>query len=469
MTPNFDNVIKKDLDSCFIFIKEVESCDNYIISSNDSSLNNGKAHTYIEESEFTLAIYTNDLLSQDERNSLLESKALFKISNDRRNLIFDFKSFSHMTTLFMDEPNRFNFTIKKYHNTEIKDNIKKYYRVIIPTNIEQKPGSIFQSDSFDTNSIIHFKGLVTITLQQYSFHLFAYNDKTEEKYYLVIDSLDQINYKGFKNYIDIILLAYSFVTGYFPRDKRYILSSTENDFKNIYGISFETLPKSLESSYSVFPRSDLRIYFNLPQNINFPQMIFNKLCSVLLRHIELNRVLFLIVEGHTLSMELRAAIYSVALETITNIICKENESKVNPITDKKLAKLLISELKDALLKYSDKISKTNLETIIKKIDLLNSPTNKQKLLKPFEILNITLNEKEKECINKRNDFLHGRIPFESDDDSEYQLQQIVLTLLYCVTILVLKYVDYSGFVLYYPSINEFKREKKISDYIIKMI
>ena len=469
MTPNFENVIKKDLESCFNFINEAESPDDYKISSDDILLNNGKAHTYIEDNEITLALYANDLLSQDERNTLLDSKVLFRITNDRRNLIFDFKSFSYITTLFMDEPNRFNCTIRKYHNSEIEDNVIKYFRAIIPTNIEQKPGGIFQSDSFNTNSITHFKGLVTITFPQYSFHLFSHKDKMDEKYYLVIDSLDKINYNDFKKYIDNILLAYSFVTGYFPRDKRYILSSPEINFENIYGISYETLPKSLESSYSVFPRSDLRIYFSLPQNINFPQITFNKLCCVLLNHIELNRVLFLIVEGHTLSIELRAAIYSVALETITNIICDENESKIKPITDKKFAKLLIAELKEVLLKYSDKCSKVNLETLIKKIDVLNSPTNKQKLLKPFELLNITLNEKEKECINKRNDFLHGRIPYECNDDSEYQLQQIALTLLYCVTILVLKYIGYNGFVLYYPSINEFKREKKISDYIIKMI
>jgi hypothetical protein len=233
---------------------------------------------------------------------------------------------------------------------------------------------------------------------------------------------------------------------------------------------FETVSKSLESFYSVFPRSDIRIYFNLPPNISFPQNIFNKLCSILLTHPELNRVLFLVVEGHTLSTELQASIYSIALETFTNIISEENEAKFLPISNKSVTKSVIKELKCVIEKYSDKYNVNGKDTLLKKICVINSPTNKQKLLKPFELLNLTLNSKEVEAINKRNDFLHGRVPYQfNDDESEFKLQQISLTLLYCATVLVLKYVGYSGYVMYYPTMNEFKKKKRISDYIIKLI
>jgi hypothetical protein len=176
------------------------------------------------------------------------------------------------------------------------------------------------------------------------------------------------------------------------------------------------------------------------------------------------------IEGHTLSTELQASIYSVALEAMTNIISEENESKLTPIPDKTLSKIVLKELKDVINNHKDSLSEEGINTIIKKISVINSPTNKQKLTKPFEIYGISLNQKEIEAINKRNDFLHGRIPLSiSYEDDKFYLQQVSFTILYCVTALILKYVGYSGFIMYFPTLNEFNKKKKISDYLIKKI
>jgi hypothetical protein len=470
MGPNFDNVVKKNIDNSFEFIRKIESDNEYEIISADKSLNKSVAKTFIKDDKFNLAFYTNGILNQDERNTLLDSKATFTIMNKERSLVFDFKSFSHISTLIMNEPNRFNCEIRKYYNPEVYEEKDRYYRIIIPTKKEQRPGSIFQSDSVQIGSVVHFKGLVTIKYSNLIFHLYAYNKKETKEYYLIIESQFKTNYQLFKKDVEYILLAYSFITGYLPRDKRFIISAEECSFENLKGVLYDTTSKSLESYYSVFPRSDIRIYFNLPHNIDFPQDIFSKLCAILLNNQELNRVLFLVVEGHTLSTELQAAIYSIALEAITNIISEENECKFSPITDKKVSKKFIIDLKKVLDKYAESINTNGRETLIKKINVINSPTNKDKLLKPFELLKLKLNEKEIECIDKRNDFLHGRLPYNfNDDESKFKLQQISLTLLYCVTILVLKYIGYSGYVMYYPTMNEFKKKKKISDYIMKII
>ncbi len=194
------------------------------------------------------------------------------------------------------------------------------------------------------------------------------------------------------------------------------------------------------------------------------------MCNTINENNELSRILFLIVEGHSLSTELQAAVYSIALEAITNIISEENETKFLPIPDKKVAKKIIEEFKELLIKHSKEISEDGLETINRKLSVINSQTNKQKLLKPFELLSITLNEKEIEAINKRNDFLHGRLPLSlGNEDDKFILQQISFTILYCVTSLILKYVGYSGYVMYYPTLNEFTKKKNISDYLIKNI
>jgi|GEM_PF-3554850 len=470
MNKEFVNIVKKNVDNCFSFIHKIENDNEYDIQSSAASLNHSKAKTYIEDGSFCLAFYTNGLLNQIERNSLLDSKVNFIIKNQYHSLVFDIKSFSHITTLLMNEPNRFNCKIRKYYNPEIQNTGERYYRIIIPTKIQQRPGGIFQSDSVTIASTTHSKGLITIKYLHLLFHLYAYNIKEKDSNYLIIDTIKEMEFSEFKKNVENILLAYSFITGYFPRDRRYILSSDDSHFENIYGIMFETVAKSFESSYSVFPTSDLRIYFNLPQNIYFPQKYFNKLCSILLTHQELNRVLFLIVEGHTLSIELRASIYTVALETLTNIISAENDSKLLPISNKTISKNMIKDLISVLEKYKDQFNQNGKDTLLRKISVINSPTNKQKLIKPFELLNLKLKDKEVDAINKRNDFLHGRSPYNyEDEESEFKLQQLALTLLYCVTILVLKYVGYSGYVMYYPSINEFKNKKEISDFILKII
>lgn len=466
----FHDAIEKNVEDSFKFISKVEQSYSYEIKSEEPNLNNGYAETYFDKDQFCLAFYPNKLLDQDRRNELLNSSVSFKVVNDDLNLIFDFRSFSNISLPLMKDPRRFECKIRKYLNEEITSSVKKYFRVIIPTPKQQKPGGIFETDFLKISDTIYSSGVLLICFCNENYHLFPYSVNGKSKNYLMVESLFKTNFKEFLTSINTILLSYAFVTGCYPRDLWYILSSEDNTFRQISGIYFETLPKSLTSPYSVFPSSEYRIYFQLPHNIEFPQKSFNNLCNIISRHKELSRVLYLLVEGHTLSTELRAAIYTIALETITNIISDENESKFIPITDRKLGRIVIKEMKNILCNYRDQISQEGFDTINKKIDVFNSPTNKQKLLKPFELLGIRLNEKEIECINKRNDFLHGRIPQSNyKDDKRFILEQTSLTILYCVTALVLKYTGYSGFVMYYPTLNEFSKKKRISDVIIKRI
>jgi len=230
------------------------------------------------------------------------------------------------------------------------------------------------------------------------------------------------------------------------------------------------LPKSFSSRYSVVPSGGLRLSFGMPQNISFPQQSFNRLCEILISHTDLAHAILLLVEGHILSNELKAAVYSIALEAISDIICTENESKIVPIPDKPLAKKVLNALRSALETFSTKISPAGLDTLNRKINVLNSPTNKEKLLKPFSLLKIKLSTKEIDCIDKRNDFLHGRFPFSlADSNDKFRLEQITLTLLYCVTALILKYIGYNGFITYYPALNQYKRHRPLTDYFIKRI
>jgi len=370
----------------------------------------------------------------------------------------------------MKDPQRFNCKVKQYSNNEIHSKEKRHFRLMIPIEAERRPGEMFESKMLRIGSITYSAGLAEVDTAGGKFELFSCSRKENVEHYLIIDGIDNTDLSSFTKYTDIIILAYAYITGYYPRDRWYYLSAEDSSYQNIVGIKYETLPKSLRSAYSVFPSSVLRLSLPAVPNIDFPKISFDRLCGVLATHKELSRVLLLIVEGHTLSIELRAAIYSIALEAMTNIIAEENEGRFVPITDKILARKILYELNSIVKKFSDQLSKNATETLIKKINVINSPTNKQKLLKPFEVLGINLTPREIDCIERRNDFLHGRIPTRTGDlDPDFSIEQIALTLLYCVSALILKYVGYQGVVVYYPALNEYKRRIKLTNPPVKFI
>ena len=466
----FKDIVTKNVVSSFSFIENTESPAKYRIDSKESLLNGGTAEIYRAEDSLILAFNTVRPLSQDERNLMWESETEFICENESRNLIFDFSSFSQWSLSIMKDPAKFKCRVSKYRNTEVSKKGNQFYRVIIPTKDAQQPGGLFESSKVKIDHTTYMAGLVPILMNGLSFHLFAQTSDDKKRHFLFIECLEQTDYQTFKKNVDIILLSYAFVSGYFPRDRRYVVSSQDSSFSNIQGVSYETLPKSFSSPYSVVPSGALAIHFGLPQNISFPQQSFNHLCQVLVSHRDLAHVILILVEGHTQSNELRAAVYSIALEAISDIVCRENESKIVPIPNKSLAKKVLKALGRTLDSFNNEMSPAGLDTLRRKISVLNSPTNKEKLLKPFSLLQITLNTGEIDCIDKRNDFLHGRFPFSLTDlNDKFQLEQITLTLLYCVTALILKYIDYSGFVTYYPAFNQYKRRRLITDPFIKRI
>src|SRR5690554_5681740 len=93
-----------------------------------------------------------------------------------------------------------------------------------------------------------------------------------------------------------------------------------------------------------------------------------------------------IIEGHqSKQVLLKGGIYSIGIETITGILYEENSERINPIEDKKLAKEIISKVREAIKEYDACISGYGRDILDTKINNLNSPTNAKKLSRPFEL------------------------------------------------------------------------------------
>lgn len=464
------DIITKNVCSSLRIIEEIESAAKYQIESSSTYLNGASAETYIKDGAFILAFHTIRPLSQEERNTLWGSDTVFICKNGNRSLTFDFKSFSNSSIPLMKNPARFECHIRKYRTTEIPEMENQFYRIIIPTKDKQEPGSIFESSKIKIDHTIFTAGLVTINFCNHSFHLFVKTSDDKKQYFIFVESLEKTDYQTFIKNAEIILLSYAFVTGYFPRDQRYVQSTQDSSFSEISGVSFEILPKSFSSNYSVVPSSSLIIHLSLPSDIKFPLPSFNQLCNRLVSQETFAKVLLLLVEGHNLSIELRAAVYSIALEAISDIIYKENKWKYRPIPSKSIARKVRNALKSTLDTFSTEISSPGFILLKNKISGLNSSPSTEKLLKPFELMQIVLDTEEIDCIKKRNQFLHGQFPFRiANPNDKFQIEQIALTLFYCVSVLILKYIDYSGYVTYYPALNQYKRGRQITTHFVKKI
>lgn len=320
------------------------------------------------------------------------------------------------------------------------------HRAIIPKpKFHKLPINYIESEGFNIGSSIRVAGYISISIKNKRFGIFDYKVNNEES--LVIDCYDNIESDKFENYISAIIYCYGLVSGHLFRNEITILKYKSSSFKNITGFHF----KKLENSISGIPAIDPQIYWELSKtDKNRPYLkkeVFQTLVNNSLNDLRLFRAIKIMSESSIYPIEIKASTYSVALETVKNIIIEENEEKINPFKTKKQASCSIKELK----KIIDVIPESdfnNKKMVLNKLEQINQIGNKDSLLLSFKLLNLTLSEDDERCINMRNDFLHGRIPYDSENDTKaYELHHIVYKLHLLICSLIFKYSGFSGLML----------------------
>lgn len=285
---------------------------------------------------------------------------------------------------------------------------------------------------------------------------------------MIIDSVDKIDLDDFKTYSYIIRLCFAFLSGKFYKDEvAYILSNEEN-FETIDDYEYVLESPSIISKNQVInptfffqtfkdrseqEQKDLAIYHTM-----FDSKIFSVLCEKVLSHPELLRTLELIVTTGNLSDPIqKGALYSVAIETITEFLKNQNQQVFKPIQDKEISKRFKEEQLNLLEKYKNEIDPKGFQILTNKINNLNSPTNRDKLIKPFELYGITLDNDDLVVLEQRNNYLHGGIAIDSSWKVEIEANALKLHNL--LGLLVLKFIGYSGHYIdvsgwYFMQLNE---------------
>jgi len=351
-------------------------------------------------------------------------------------------------------------TSKDYKNNS-------YCRLIIPTKdndmiypttiLEYKENHMkFDMPNWDRQTTIMgipfmtTKGMyVELTIKNWNFHFYG----LEQINSLIIDSIEEISVKKFREVAYAIRLCFAFLIGRFYKDETILVASSNGDFSKIDYLDYcleeasiltdnQIINPTLFFSQSSEKDEETQTLWKPFHNM-FDTRVLSSMCDKVLDSSEFMRSLELIVNaGNIIDPVQKGALYSVCIETLTEIIKTKNEIAFKPIENKKIWKPFYNDLKSCLDKIKGEISDEGLNILNAKISNLNSPTNRDKLEKPFKLVGIELSQNEIESLEQRNNYLHGGQP---NDDGWFTKSNLnALKIHYLIGMLILKYFKYSG-------------------------
>lgn len=349
----------------------------------------------------------------------------------------------------------------------------KFLRLVLPVKKSSPKMSNICGYNFNTDISSKNKQLIEVHINNEVLHFLKFN--SGDKQYIVIDTVGESHLVAFQKLNHSILLGLAFLYGDLFMDEGFILSSTDKDFSQIENIQFSTYRGSLYTGYGIHttnPYSILNMTGRTTQEIEERSKeatswvndivelefeTFSKLCELFYNSEPISRAAIVTLQGNTLALELKGSAYSIALEAITGVIMEEKKEE----SPKPISKSDFKILKDGFLKILDYIlpsfeeNKTAREIFKIRIENLNSPTNTSKLQKAFKLLGHDLNDYELKAVNARNKFQHGHLPIsESTDDAVFQQVYFICLVMHrLIYVLILKRIDYKGYIINYPQLH----------------
>lgn len=365
---------------------------------------------------------------------------------------------------------------------DLKNFDGKFHRLMIPFNKEESIFDDFQSCAFKSDITASEKTLIKIEIDELKFHFF--NFKINKQQYWGIDSMQVLDFKKFKSIAFATLAAYGFIKGNLYLREVYYFASDNTDFitdsfhYSLLRDSFETrfpifttkpysicnayyIDKGLALDHSVVARWNEKLPF-------FPSIAFSKLTEYFYKEESLSRSAFIVLEANKQPLELKSASYCVAYEGICHTIKKLIDINAPSVINKPLWEENIKpEFEATIQSLKDKklLDDTQENILSSKINNLNQPTNRDSLTAPFLKLKYTLNKTEIKCIDNRNRFLHGSLPFRSDDENDNfkNLYFNAITIHKLIYILILRLIGFNGYIINYPKLQEQTTGENLSE------
>jgi len=299
---------------------------------------------------------------------------------------------------------------------------KKYHRLVLPLKKAVNFAFSIENINIEYNLEKGFYSRVAteIEIDDSNFYLFETREKRKnltDKHYLILESKTKMKYSQFSDFCFSILISFGFVSGDFVNDDGYFIQYSNMKMDIPKAVFYTQMRGSIKclnvptysNPYGYIHNNEIAdLYKDKVRTISLKE--FSILCQKSHTDIDFRSILLLLIEANTQSLLSSPGIISIALETISNIIYKENEPKLAPIKSKTISRKVRKQLLKELDNFKGDIDEEGFEIIKTRINQINQRTNRDKLLKPFEILNIPINESDIEAIEQRNAFLHGRTP-----------------------------------------------------------
>lgn len=355
---------------------------------------------------------------------------------------------------------------------------KQYFKFVIPNS--KSLDIHFQIDNIVFENDFGIRWSVATKIDLLDEEIFILEEKDENKNKcIIIESRKKQTYEEFSNKTFAIRTALGYVSGYFAGNKGYFFSYSNLKMENYNDFYFTSLRdeiKTLMNPINTNPFSWLNDYKKVAEKyykmkIFRPLKIseFSFLCNQLITNDDFTAAILLIIESTKASLIFRPSGYSIALETLSDIIIGAEKEKIAPINSKQDYKEFKNDLIEVLNKHSVKESFIDTKTLQVRIENINQITNLESLKKPFSILEISLLEEDLKVIKSRNDFLHGRVPDfkkhganRSIELKDYDLYYASIRLYTLLNVLIFKMIGFDNYVLNFPKIYE-----KNTKYMVK--
>ncbi len=379
------------------------------------------------------------------------------------------------------------FSVSEFCSTNFQKDRNLKQKLIIPygKRIELSYGQYFSNDGF----VLHATNRVFIGIE-FKIESFTFNMYHIDKYFIV-ECLDEIEYERFDRYCRIVLAAFGFITGFAPMGSGYYFGYVDNKF--VQFLFAGTFYKTYKSQFSLLTTNPYEFYqnhdldfsleggkFSVDKKIEELQRKlkpitknnFENLINKMLENSKFSELIFSLLSINNLkgfSTFMKAGLYAIALEMITQIVANEEKLEDSEVLkDKSARKELQNKLKEVAKEfYSEKGLDFESSIIEKRINGIYNPININKLLRAYELLGMKLSDQEKKVVNLRNKLLHGALPYKNDDIKILgnKLFYLNLELNYLVNALVFKYIGYEGVLknlakiyLDYKDLNELEGE-----------
>jgi hypothetical protein len=436
--------------------------------SKDPRFNGLKVYFKPFKNEFKIEI-TYEIFSQ--------SKKKLDVGQFHKNIQVKFnRSIYNLESLFLERqsPPKLTALIDDIYTIGFSKNSNYYYQLIIPLEANLNFHWSIEETHFETDLGYNTRSGTTAIINGESIQVCCIHDGKNQPF-VVYSSNKKQKLEEFRKKTHAVMVAMGYISGYFTGNQGYFFAYTKKALKEPKYFKCTQLRNSIKSDNTpvhanshTYINYQAKKYFALLRPISITE--FSLLCKNAYESVDFESTLLLIMESNVASLLFRPGGYSIALESMSDLIIGSKKISLKPIKDNALSKKIRKELLEVLDKNKSSIPMDDFFVLQNRINQLNQSTNKSRLKAPFNILGITLLDEDLKILETRNDFLHGRYPDLTNEGFDRSLDRVNRDLLYCalrlytlLNLLILKWIGFDNRIVNLPKIKESVTRIKLNE------